>query len=433
MTPQDSFMIVAPLRAGEQAPLRALLASMNLQPGMADPQNPILPFGAFPCLHVARFLILEDLTPRDVTTYGLPPSNWQPALCFLGDCDGPADQLLADLAQRARAGLGRIFAFCADFQSESDLFTWMKQRSCRPAAVYVNWIGRTVRQIREEAALRDALISYLRAHPQEPPLPSPARLREELTRFVAAERAAGRLTLTPAEPTPPSWQLRNLAHLIGVPLALLLFAPLLIIYLPLFLWQLRARETTDPEITLRPEPAHLRALGEIEDYDVSNQFSAFGTLKPGLFRCCTVSFLLWLLDYSARHIYHRGHLTRVGTIHFARWVFLDGKKRLLFASNYDSSLESYMDDFINKVAWGLNLVFSNGIGYPTTNWLINDGAKDEQKVKYYSRRRELPTEVWYKAYPGLTTFDLVRNMRIRAGLERTAVSDAEVLEWLSLL
>jgi hypothetical protein len=35
---------------------------------------------------------------------------------------------------------------------------------------------------------------------------------------------------------------------------------------------------------------------------------------------------------------------------------------MLFASNYDGSLESYMDDFINKVAWGLNLVFSNGVG-----------------------------------------------------------------------
>ena len=54
------------------------------------------------------------------------------------------------------------------------------------------------------------------------------------------------------------------------------------------------------------------------------------------------------------------------TIHFARWVFIDGKRRMFFASNYDGSLESYMDDFIDKVAWGLNLVFSNGVGYPRT-------------------------------------------------------------------
>ena len=29
-----------------------------------------------------------------------------------------------------------------------------------------------------------------------------------------------------------------------------------------------------------------------------------------------------------------------------------------------------MDDFINKVALGLNLVFSNGIGWPRTRFLV---------------------------------------------------------------
>src|SRR5207244_8285444 len=122
--------------------------------------------------------------------------------------------------------------------------------------------------------------------------------------------------------------------------------------------------------------------------------------KPGLFRRGTLWFFLRLLDYGMRHVYNCGHLTRVTSIHFARWVYLDGGQRLLFASNYDGSLESYMDDFINKVAWGLNLVFSNGVGYPKCRWLIKGGAKDEQKFKYYIRRHELPTEVWYKTYPG---------------------------------
>jgi len=138
------------------------------------------------------------------------------------------------------------------------------------------------------------------------------------------------------------------------------------------------------------------------------------------------------INYTTRHIFNHGRLARVSTIHFARWVFLDNKKRLFFASNYDGSLDSYMDDFINKVAFGLNLVFSNGIGYPTTNWLIADGAKDEQKFKYYIRRHELPTEVWYKAYPGLTTLDLERNALIRQGFEATSLNDSEIQQWLQL-
>jgi hypothetical protein len=91
-----------------------------------------------------------------------------------------------------------------------------------------------------------------------------------------------------------------------------------------------------------------------------------------------------------------------------------------------------MDDFINKVGWGLNLVFSNGLGYPTTNWLIGGGAKNEQRFKYYLRRHQSPTDVWYKAYRGLTTFDLARNARIREGLERRTMSDREVADWLGL-
>jgi hypothetical protein len=41
--------------------------------------------------------------------------------------------------------------------------------------------------------------------------------------------------------------------------------------------------------------------------------------------------------------------------------------------------------------------------------------------------------VWYKAYPGLTLINMTRNARIRAGLERAQMSDAEVSAWLALL
>ncbi len=309
----------------------------------------------------------------------------------------------------------------------------MKEREKPAAAAYVNWVGRTVRQIREESALRDALVAYLMSNAVAIADDEPRILRAKLIEFIDAKRRSGEIVLTDAAPTPLRWQLRNLLHCVGVPLVLLLLSPFLLLYLPVFAYQLRSREIRDPEIVPRPDAGHVRKLAELEDHDVTNQFSAIGSVKPGLFRRWTVSFLAWLLDYGARHVYSRGYLTRVQTIHFARWVFLDGKQRLLFASNYDGSLESYMDDFINKVAWGLNLVFSNGVGYPRTRWLILDGAKDEQKFKFYIRRHELPTEVWYKAYPGLSAVDLQRNTKIREGIERPSMTDAEIRAWLSLL
>jgi hypothetical protein len=77
-------------------------------------------------------------------------------------------------------------------------------------------------------------------------------------------------------------------------------------------------------------------------------------------------------------------------------------------------------------------VFSNGIGYPRTNWLILDGAKDEQKFKYYIRRHELPTEVWYNAFPGLSNLDMQRNMLIRQGLDHPYMTNGELQQWLQM-
>jgi hypothetical protein len=183
----------------------------------------------------------------------------------------------------------------------------------------------------------------------------------------------------------------------------------------------------------RVEQSHSDALALIEDHAVMNQFSALGAAKPGWFRATILGFVLIIIDYVARHWYTRGRLARVRSIHFARWVWIDPGRRMAFMSNYDGSLESYMDDFINKVGFGLNVVFSNAIGYPTTNWLIADGCKDERKFKEYLRRHQLPTQVWFSAYPKLSAVDLERNGRIREGFERAMLSEARAREWVGLL
>ena len=428
MTPQSNFMVVAPILPGREAALRALLATMNRQEGIVDPANGLVPFGRFDWLHVARFVILKDETLGD-----LPPDDpmrdapvW---LAFLADCDGDADSALAEIVAQAGAGLSQIFDHCADFSASADLLPWLRERSVGPAAQYVNWVGRTVQQIREEAALRAALQGYLAREAAALAGLAPEIVRDRLISFRRDHGPA----LTPPAPTPADWRCRHLLNLIGVPLALLLLSPFMLLYAPIFVWQLRRRETSDPVIAPPPTPAHVEALSRIEDFDVSNQFSAFGSVKPGHFRLWTLLFVFWVLDFSTRQIYTRGRLARVGTIHFARWVFLDGRRRLFFASNYDGSLDSYMDDFINKVAYGLNLVFSNGIGYPRTSFLLNGGAKDELTFKHYLRRHELPTQVWYKAYPGLTAADLARNTMIREGLEKPRMSGDEARQWLALI
>jgi hypothetical protein len=438
MTPQSNFMVVAPIEPGRMNELRKLLGSMADPPGMAKPNNPIVPFGDFDNLHYARFVILDDQTLEDFKEFGQPVPKFPVTLAFLGDCDGPGNDFLADIAQRAAPGLRQIFSHCAGFTPDTDLLTWMKRQSRPPAAAYVNYLGRTVRQVHEESKLRKALLKHLEDNP--PGTDNPQTIRDNLVTFVSGERQAGMLTLTPPERTPLGWWVRNLLHLAIVPAGLLLLTafviviPALLIALAilvlLFLWLLRRYEKNEPEIIRRPDINHSLALAELEDHDVTNQFSVIGSVKPSWFRRWTTIVILWLIDYGARHVYNRGFLSRIYSIQFARWVFLDGKRRVMFASNYDGNLESYMDDFINKVGWGLNLAFGGGIGYPRTEWMIKNGSKEEQKFKYTLRRHQVPTEVWYKAYLGLTAFDLARNTRVRQGIERRTMTDVEIRLWL---
>jgi len=433
MTPQSSVLVVAPVILEREAELRSLLASMTGAPGLANPGNSLVPFRQLKQLHYARFVILDDQSLGDISSaYGLPQVDYPLSLAFVADFDGSADAFRTDLVKCAATGLQRIFSCCHGCVPGDNLAQWMKEHEQPSATMYVNWIGRTVRQVHEEDKLRVSLQAYLQRNSVTLADNPPAQIHQALRQFVAEEIAGGRLSLSKPAPTPLVWRVENFLHLVGVPLILLILTPFLIIYSPMFIYQLRKREKHDLEIDPRPKPEHEQALARLEDYDVTNQFTAIGSLKPGLFRLWTVTLLLWLLNYTTRHIYYRGHLSRVSTIHFARWVFLNQKRRLLFASNYDGSLESYRDDFINKVGWGLNLVFSNGVGYPTTNWLVLDGSKGEQKFKYFLRRHQLPTEVWYKAYPGLTAFDLKRNTLIRQGLENTGMSETELRQWMRL-
>jgi hypothetical protein len=433
MTPQSTFMVLAPIKPERETELRQLLDSMNSAPGQVDPNNALVPFAEVDTLHFARFIILDDKTTEDVRVYGLTPRSYPLYLAFLGDVDGDANAFLGKLIKRAGKGLGKIFSCCEGFISDTDLLAWIKQHYAPAIAAYVNCRGRTVQQIREEAALYEAVESYIEKNGATLQNLAPRELYEKLRSFVNAEKSGGRLTLSRESPTPLGWQIKNLLHMIGLPLLVLLVSPVLLVLAPFYIIALRRLEKTDPEVCPTADQEHSEKLSCFEDHDVTNQFSAMGSLKPGLVRLLTTIGVLKTVNYGARHITRPGHLGRIRSIHFARWVFVAGRERMIFCSNYDGSVESYMDDFINKTGFGLNASFSNGIGYPRTNWLVRDGCIDERKYKEYLRRHTLVTQVWYKAYPGLTAVDLDRNTRIRRALEQSSMTDQQARAWVALL
>ena len=429
MTTQSNSMVAGRIDRQVVAGLQALLSTMNVAPGRVNAANSLVPFEKLENIHFARFVILDDQTYNDLQLFGLH-RDYPLYLAFLCDFDGDLEEFFNDLVRYAGPGLRRLFSFCEDFTESTDLLQWMRDHNRTAATSYVNWRGRTVKQIHEEAKLRQAIDAYLEAN-DSTFASQPAELtRLQLRQFVDREIAAERLTLTPPPPTPLSAKIANALHPIGVVILILLVGvPVLL----LVIFRIRSEEKSAPVYAPPPTPEHVRDLAILEDYESTNQFSVIGSLQPGLARRWVVSFVLWVVQFTALHIYNQGWLARVRTIHFARWVFLDDKQRIYFASNYDGSLDSYMDDFINKVGFGLNLVFSNSIGYPATRWLLLDGASDEQKFKYVLRRHQLPTQVWYNAHPGITAIELERNGLIRQGLEAATLSEEAAREWVRLL
>jgi hypothetical protein len=212
----------------------------------------------------------------------------------------------------------------------------------------------------------------------------------------------------------------------------LLLLPLILVALPFWLIALRIHESSDPSVDVQPDPRRLAELEAGEDHGPMNPFTAVGFVKPGWFRAITARLVLFLISYGVRHIFNHADLAGVKTIHFARWVYLDGGRRVIFTSNYDGSQESYMDDFIDKIAWGLNVVFSNGFGYPPTRWLLLGGARHEREFKRFLRGHQLPSQVWYTPYPNLSAVNIANNSAVRAGLSGE-MGESEAAGWLGRL
>jgi hypothetical protein len=105
---------------------------------------------------------------------------------------------------------------------------------------------------------------------------------------------------------------------------------------------------------------------------------------------------------------------------------IDRGRSLLFLSNYDSSWESYLGDFIDKSAGGLTGIWSNTVGFPRTWYLINGGARYEKDFKAIARTRQVPTNVWYRAYSRLSVEVIDTNSALRSALANGS-SDASYL------
>ena len=419
---QLAFAVRAPILPGRAADLQRALDAL----GVEEERRKALPFERLD-VHFARLFVLEDAKDLD-------GADIAASLVFLSDIDAPLRWYLNRLCEEAGEGLDRAFAYCQGYPSQPTpraRAAYLKAHSVKSATLYVNTVGRSVRQVRQEAELRERIASFLDEQASELAGKTATEVRAAVGEHVGSNPGL-RWALRPAALPPLVWRVSQGVEATAAVVAGVGLLPFAIAALPFYLVLLRIHERSDKWVGEKASPARVAELEAREDWITQNQFTVVGLRKAGSFRLFTLRVVLFVLNLLTRHVFNRGSLAGIGTIHFARWILIDGNRRVLFASNYDGSLESYMDDFIDKVAYGLNAVFSNGVGYPPTRYLFLDGAHDEQAFKVVLRGYQIVTPVWYSAYPDLTAANLANNAAIRAGLTR-ALSSEEAAAWAARL
>jgi len=419
---QLGITIRAQVATGRGSELRDWLAEVARK-GLAEG-----PFGFSHLrgLHFAKLYLLDEAVDADGQQ--IPAT-----LVFMSEVDAPLRRHLAELIDLAGEGIDQAFGYCTGYPGPAAhrraRIAWLRRHMIPASAFYVNTVGRGLEQIRQEAMLRDALEEYL--DQRDWAGRTAAEIRGELRAYVAG---CPGLAWAGKPPPPPSLRFRagEAVHMVAVPLVLAPLLPVLLLVLPVWAVLLRLDESHDQPFTERPTLRHLEEVANYEDFVTQNPFAVVGFLRTSRLRQLTFRAVMFLTDYGVRHIFTHDSLAGIKTIHFARWVPLDGWRRMTFATNYDGAVEAYNDDFINIIWWGLNATFGAARVYPPTRWLFFRGAKLEEQFKATIRCNQVPVPAWYTAYPELSADNIENNAQIRTGL-RGDMSPAQAERWLSLL
>ncbi len=420
MTHQVALTITASVAPEGVPELERVLATMAKDPG----HNPVIPFAELPHTHFARVVILAPGSG----------GNASATLLVTLDCDASAKERLRELVDLAGGGLDELFGACPDYPGTPDAssrLAFLRSHLQDSQVFYVHAVGRTLEQVRDETRLRIAVEDYLDQRVDFLESLTPHQVRAKVVELVAADPALSWALVPPPVPA-LSWRLREKAHKVAVPALLVLTLPIGVPAAVIWLLALRWHERSDPFPEVEPPADQLRALGDSEDFVTQNAFTSLAPIRPGRFWQLTSRLTELVGNYTARHVFTNGDLSGLTTVHFARFMRVGPEQHVLFTSYYDGSLESYNNDFVDQVAWVLNTVFGQQAGYPRTRWMVRDGAHNERWFKNFIRGHQVPTQVWFSAYPDLAAVTIDENARLRRGLSGE-LDGEELLAWLRLL
>jgi hypothetical protein len=158
--------------------------------------------------------------------------------------------------------------------------------------------------------------------------------------------------------------------------------------------------TTDTTKSTQPERPGLHD-------GVASEFLVVTKIKAG--QADALRKTLEALNSPAREQTRRDALQDIGTIHDARHAIFDNDTRFLFASVFDGSWDTYIDDFATtSIADVFSEVFTFSEGFP--------GISDPN-VKDWFVAHQVPAISFTSAYPDLTTKQVWKDQRVNEAFQ----------------
>ena len=312
MAKQGAFTTVAEIAKGKVDSLRDLLWGIGNEVNRSA--CPIA-FGQLKTVHFMRWLILEEGKDAAGRTY--------PAYLVLAtNYDEPLVPHLDELVRVAGPVFEEIYSHCKGYVPNQGV-RFLKDHSVGYEAFYVGTQGRSVAQIRAEAALRDDIQTYLDDNAADLPADLPNTKRDEFCAQMREHFTTGKYQWVkePAD-APPVAVPKSLIIGVGVALLLAAWAVSVIVLdwpcwlIPavlaglavLFLIALRVYEKIEPRPAVPLTGAEVEELTSREDQVIQNQLTHFVAVKPYIFRRLTMRVVLRVINLLGRLTYVRGEL-----------------------------------------------------------------------------------------------------------------------------
>lgn len=405
---------------------KLVVINKNLQ------DNKYISFAKIPSIHFARVVIIDNPNKNDKYKY---VSQLLIATNYNGTLKNHVKELLES------GNFIEILSHCKGFCKDDDVYRFIKKHANYRNYYYTSTWGRTSREIIQEEENRkvfEKVIDKFQSKRLDAKNMFLAIQKEVLKskKFVNVTSSGSLPTLYIPVLFGISLLLTifyTLFHFVGFYIFLKIIGYIALVFTTIIatsIVYLRFLERKDAEYDGKtPLSLSVEKFMDNEDLIVQNQFTSVVEIKDGFFRKILLRCILCIIGFLSHYLFNKGKLGTIPTIHFARWVIIDRGRRLLFLSNFDGSWENYLGDFIDKAAIGLTAVWSNTKLFPKSEFLIYEGALDEERFKAVARLNQVKTDVWYSAYPYLSVVNKNRNSLISKGLNNN-VKAKIFLKWL---